>query len=257
LKDGHVFDQRDGAAREVMISANLAQQLWPHQRAVGRPIKRYGDDKPFRVSGVVGAVYAASLTQAPTMMIYFPDWQRTQTEMSLLVRTANDPENLTSSIRRAILQLEPQTAIPAMQTMREIVADSLASKRFQLVLLIGFAAAALLLASLGIYGVLAFAVGRRTSEIGIRMAMGARPTQILNMSLRNGMGPVLAGILGGAAIAAACARVIQNLLFQVHALDPCVYVVACSVLLGVATLACYLPARRASRLNPVEALRHE
>ena len=257
LNDGHVFERRGEAAREVMISANLAQQLWPHQSAVGRPIKRYGDDKPFRVSGVVGAVHAASLTQAPTMMIYFPDWQRTQTEMSLLIRTGNDPENLTSAIRRAILQLEPQTAIPAMQTMREIVADSLAPKRFQLVLLIGFAAAALLLASLGIYGVLAFAVGRRTSEIGIRMAMGARPIQILIMSLRNGMGPVLVGIFVGAAVAAACAKIVQSLLFQVHALDPFVYIAACSMLLGVASLACYLPARRASRLNPVEALRHE
>jgi predicted permease len=256
VRDGRIFEERDGTAREVVISANLAEQLWPGQSAVGRPIKMYGGQVS-RVVGVVGAVHAASLTQAPTMMIYFPDWQRTQSAMSLLVRTRNEPEKLSVSIRRAILQLEPETAIPSIQTMREVIADSLAPKRFQLVLLIAFAAIALLLASLGIYGVLAFATSRRTSEIGVRMALGARPGQILNMSLRSGMAPVLAGIVMGLIAAAGSARVIQSLLFEVQALDPLVYLGACAVLMVAAALACFLPARRASRLNPVEALRHQ
>jgi putative ABC transport system permease protein len=202
-------------------------------------------------------VHAGALTQVATNMIYFPDWQQTQTEMSLFVRTAKEPENLSSAIRTAILHLEPDAAIPSIQTMRQLVSNSVSQKRFQVMLLISFATAALLLASLGIYAVLAFATGRRTSEIGIRMAMGARPMQILNMSLRSGMSPVVAGISVGALGALLSARLIQNLLFEVQALDPLVYSCTCLILLAVAALACFIPARRASRLNPVEALRHE
>ncbi|MBV8895964.1 MAG: ABC transporter permease [Acidobacteriaceae bacterium] len=257
LKDGRVFEQRDGKAREVLISANLAAHVWPHQSAVGRPIRIYGNKEPLQVVGVVGAVHAGPLTQAATNMIYFPDWQQTQTEMSLFVRTANEPENLSSAIRNAILHLEPDAAIPSIQTMRQLVSNSVSQKRFQVILLTSFAVAALLLASLGIYGVLAFATGRRTSEIGIRMAMGARPVQILNMSLRSGMGPVIAGVVVGVLTAAVSARLIQNLLFEVRALDPLVYSGTCVLLLAVAALACFIPARRASRLNPVEALRNE
>src|SRR5581483_6654630 len=130
-------------------------------------------------------------------------------------------------------------------------------RRFQLFLLSAFTAAAILLAALGIYGVLAFTTGRRTSEIGIRMAMGARPTQILSMSLRSGLSPVLIGIALGVLGAALSGRMIQNLLFEVRALDPIVYAGTCLLLFAIAAIACYLPARRASRLNPVEALRHE
>src|SRR5581483_2523273 len=230
LKDGKVFEQRDGPAREVVISDNLASQLWPHQSAVGRPLIVYGNKKPLTIVGVVGAVHAASLTQAPTMMVYYPDWQQTQSVMSLLVRTVNEPENLSAVIRRVVLQLEPETAIPSIQTMHEVVADSLAQRRFQLFLLSAFTAAAILLAALGIYGVLAFTTGRRTSEIGIRMAMGARPTQILSMSLRSGLSPVLIGIALGVLGAALSGRMIQNLLFEVRALDPIVYAGTCLLL---------------------------
>ncbi len=177
--------------------------------------------------------------------------------MSLIVRTANEPENLSAAIRRAIFGLEPEAAIPHIETMREVVGDSLSQKRFQLVLLIGFAAVALVLASLGIYGVLAFTTGRRTSEIGVRMALGAVPKQILTMSLRSGMTPVLAGMVLGLLAAAGSARIIQSLLFRVQALDPLVYTGTCAVLILAATLACFFPARRASRLNPIEALRHQ
>lgn len=257
LKDGRIFEERDGTTREAVISANLASQLWPGQSAVGRPLEIYGNRQLLRVVGVVGAVHAASLTQPPTMMVYFPDWQRTESAMSLIVRTANESENVSAAIRQAILRLDPEAAIPHIQSMREVVDDSLSQRRFQLGLLVSFAAVALVLASLGIYGVLAFSTGRRTSEIGVRMALGALPKQILTMSLRSGMTPVLAGIVLGLLAAAGSARVIQNLLFEVRALDPLVYIGTCAVLVAAAALACFFPARRASRLNPIEALRHQ
>jgi len=164
---------------------------------------------------------------------------------------------LSAVIRRTIQQLEPEAAIPSIHTMREIVADSLSQKRFQLLLLVSFAATALLLASLGIYGVLAFAMNRRTSEIGIRMALGARPKQILRMTLQSGMGPVLAGLAVGLVSALASARVMQNLLFGVGALDPAAYMGTCVVLIAVAAVAIFIPARRAARVDPMTALHYE
>jgi ABC-type antimicrobial peptide transport system permease subunit len=191
------------------------------------------------------------------MMIYFPEWRRTNADMSLVVRTVTDPESLSAAVRRGIFKLEPQAAIPSIQSMRQVVADSVSQKRFQLILLAGFALAALALACLGIYGVLAFATGRRTSEIGIRMALGARPGQILRAILRNGMVPVVVGIAAGLIASAALARAIESLLFQVRPRDPSMYAGTALVLLIVAAAACFLPARRAAALSPVDALRHE
>ncbi len=257
LEAGRAFEERDGNIPEVVISSNLAARLWPKQSALGRPLKIYGNGTLQKVVGVVGAVHAASLTQEPTMMIYFPDWRRADADMSLIVRTGTDPEALSATIRRIIIKLEPQAAIPSIQSMRQVVADSVSEKRFQLILLAGFALAALVLACLGIYGVLAFATSKRTSEIGIRMALGARPGQILQTIMRNGMAPVMVGIVIGLAASAGLARAIESLLFQVRARDPLMYAGTAFLLLIVAASACFLPARRAAALNPVEALRNE
>ncbi|MBV9499071.1 MAG: ABC transporter permease [Acidobacteriaceae bacterium] len=257
LEAGRVFEERDANIPEVVISSNLAARLWPNQNAVGRPLKIYGNGTLQKVIGVVGAVHAASLTQEPTMMIYFPHWRRADADMSLIVRSATDPEGLAAAVRRVIIKLEPQAAIPSIQSMRQVVADSVSEQRFQLILLAGFAVAALVLACLGIYGVLAFATSKRTSEIGIRMALGARPAQILHTIMRNGMAPVMVGIAIGLAASVGLARAIENLLFQVRATDPLMYAGTAFLLLIVAASACFLPARRAAALNPVEALRNE
>lgn len=257
LKEGRPFDERDGDTTEVMISRNLAEQLWPRQSAIGRPLRIYSYKRLMNVVGVVGATYAASLTQQPTMMIYFPDWRRQDLNMSLVVRTANKPESISGAVRRIVQDLEPQAAIPSIQTMREVVASSVSQQRFQVILLATFAAMALILACLGTYGVLAFTIGRRTSEIGVRMALGALPNKILRSTLGAGMVPVLVGIVAGLSISAALARVVANLLFGVPALDPRTYAATSLVLLTVAALACLIPARRAARLNPIEALRDE
>ena len=257
LKEGRPFDERDGDTTEVMISENLAERLWPGKHAVGRPLRIYSYKRLMNVVGVVGATYAASLTQQPTLMVYFPDWRRKDLNMSLVVRTAKKLESISGAVRRIVRDLEPQAAIPSIQTMREIVASSVSEQCFQVILLATFAAIAVVLACLGIYGVLAFTISRRTSEIGLRMALGARPDQILRSTLRAGMTPVLVGILIGLTISAALARVIANLLFGVPALDPWTYAGTLLVLLTIASLACLIPARRAARLNPIEALRNE
>ncbi len=257
VKEGSAFEQRDGANADVMISANLAATLWPKGSAVGRPLKIYGDNHVFKVAGVVGSVHAATLTQPPSLMVYYPAWTAANSEMTLVVRTQGEPQGLSSTVRRLVRRLEPEAAIPSVETMQEVVQGSLASRRFQLMLLAGFAGSALALACLGIYGVLAFATGRRTSEIGIRMALGARPKQIFTRTLQAGLAPVLAGILAGLALSAALAHILETLLFQVNALDPLMYALTALILLAVSSLACFVPARRASRLNPVEALRRQ
>ena len=177
--------------------------------------------------------------------------------MSLLIRTGNKPENISGAVRRIVQRLEPEAAIPSMETMRQVVASSVSEQRFQVILLVTFASMALILACLGIYGVLAFTISRRTSEIGVRMALGARPEQILKATLGSGIMPVLAGIMAGLGISASSARIMANLLFGVRPLDPWTYVGTSAVLVSVAVLACFIPARRAARLNPIEALRYE
>jgi len=257
LKAGKPFEERDGNQTEVMISDNLAARLWPGQNAAGRRLRIYGDKSLLKVVGVVGSVHAASLTQPPTVMVYFPDWRRNDLEMSLVVRTQGDPDRLAAAIPKTVFALEPEAAIPKIQTMHQVMAASFAQQRFQTILLALFALAALLLACLGIYGVLAFATARRTAEIGIRMALGARPSQILQAILQSGITPVVIGVVAGLFVSAGLARVMQDLLFQVRALDPLMYLGTAAVLLVVAALACFIPARRAARLNPVEALHHE
>ena len=257
FKAGRTFTERVGDTREVIISENLAQRLWPAQSAIGRPLKPFGNSRLQTVVGVVGAVHAGSLIQEPSTMVYFPNLNRFARDMLLVVRSESGPENLVSTIRHMINGLEPEAAIPSVHTMQEIVSRSLAPQRFELTLLASFTGAALLLATMGIYGVLAFATSRRTSEIGIRMALGAVPVQILQSTLLRGMMPVVIGISAGLCLSAAFGRIFQSLLFQVRALDPFIYVGTTFAILAVASLACLIPARRAADLNPVEALRHE
>jgi putative ABC transport system permease protein len=256
LKDGRSFEERVGDTREVIISNNLAERLWPGRSAIGRTLKVYGNSRLQTVVGVVGAVHSTSLTQNPAMMVYFPSWNRFARNMTLVVRTATgQPEQLAGAIRRIVSALDSQAAIPSVETMQQIVSASLAQKRFQVMLLGGFAAAALLLACLGIYGVLSFITSRRTSEIGIRMALGATPARVMQSTVWGGMLPVLVGIVIGLALSASFARVFQSLLFGVHALDPMIYAATGTFFIGIAVLACVVPARRAARVNPVDALR--
>lgn len=254
-RQGSIFSRRNGGAAGVIISDTLASRLWPGKSAVGRTLRFYSGAKA-TVTGVVGAVQASSLAEQPGVTVYIPVWIQSDADMSLVVRTATDA-NLAPVIRRAIRQIDPQAAVPTIQTMREIIQDSVAPERFQLYLLIAFAIAALVLASLGIYGVLSFATARRTTEIGVRMALGAQPMQVLTATLQSGLAPVLIGVIVGLGASVALSRILQSLLFDVKALDPLAYGVTALLLLIVAGFACAIPARRAAKLSPVEALRYE
>ena len=254
MKAGHPFEPRDGNLPEAVISEKLAARLWPGESAIGRPLKLYGQNKQYRVTGVVGEVQAGPLTSQSAMMVYFPEWQSANLNMTVLVRTLNRPEAIFAEIRRVVNHLEPEAAIPNTETMQDVHSASLAPQRFQMTLLAAFATAALLLACLGIYGVLSFSMLRRTPEIGIRMAMGARPSQILAETLRIGLGPVAMGIVAGLSMSAALARIMQSVLFEIRALDPAIYLFTALTLAVVALLACLIPARRAARLNPAEIL---
>jgi ABC-type antimicrobial peptide transport system permease subunit len=241
-----------------VISAMTAQRLWPGQNAVGkRLIQGGGQSGPIEVVGVVVDIRGASLTQAPSNTIYVPYWQDSNTFISLAVRTGLAPATVATAIRGALRQMDAELPLPAVRTMDERMAESVAPRRFQMTLVLLFAVAALLLASLGIYGVVSYSVGQRTGEMGIRMALGAQPGAISGMVLRQGMTPVAAGLVAGVAAALGLGRLLGSLLFGVKAADPATIAGVVALLAAVAALASWLPARRATRIDPAVALRGE
>ena len=168
-----------------------------------------------------------------------------------------DPRSIANALRAAVWEIDSEVTVPEVRTLEEVLSRSVAERRFQMLLVALFAAGALALAAFGTYGVLSYAVSRRTGEMGIRMALGAQRSDVLGMVLRQGMTPVLVGLAGGAASAVAIGRYLESLLFQVSPRDPLAFAVSGTVLLAVSVAACLIPARRATRVSPTEALRFE
>jgi putative ABC transport system permease protein len=215
------------------------------------------DKEPFaEVVGVV-ADTRTSMKGEPPLMVYMPYWKNPQSGGSLAVRTAQNPAAVASAVRNAIWSIDSGLPIPEMKTMRQILYESVSQRRFQTMLLAGFALGALLLAAVGIYGVISYSVNRRRNEIGIRMALGADAGDVRNMVLRQGMRPVAAGLVVGIACALALGRLLQALLFELHASNPIVLASVVIVLGAAAALACFAPARRATRVDPATALRYD
>ena len=222
---------------------------------MGRKLVDMG--KVHEVVGVVGDARSTSLDQNPVDMLYIPLWQRPQNSSSILVRTTMDPKSLAAVLRAAVWSADADVPVPEERTLEQILYESVARRRFQMRLVLLFAIASLALAAFGTYGVVSHTVARRRTEIGIRMALGARPGVVLRLVLRQGMMPVVAGLAGGALAALAIGTYVSSLLFQVSPHDPVAFGAAAGVLLAVSALACWIPARRAAGVHPLEAIRYE
>jgi len=209
------------------------------------------------VVGVVANARTITLAKPDPMLIYVPYWFRCDPTGQLVIRTRQDPATMAESIRKAIWSVDAGVPVPAMKTLGGVVADSVASRRFEMDLLLLFAASALLLAGLGVYGVVTYSVVQRQREIGLRIALGAQRANIYRLILQDGLLPVVAGAVAGIAVAFGCARLVAGLLFEVSPYDPGIVAGAVCVLLVVGTAACLLPARRAASVEPMEALRSE
>jgi predicted permease len=259
LRKGRIFQDSDGERKVAVVSAITAERLWPGQNPVGKRFKVGDPDGPFiEVTGMAGDVKSIGLDRAPSMTVYLPYWQRrTWSGPSLAVRTSLDAAAISSSIRGSIRHIDSELPVPPFQTMEQIVDESLAQRRFQMDLVLLFAVSALVLASLGIYGVISYSVTLRTNELGIRMALGARGTDIVSMILRQGMAPAALGLAGGLIASLAAGRVLSGLLFGVTPVDIVTIASVVATLAAVAALASLIPARRAMHVDPMTALRYE
>ncbi|HTS13934.1 MAG TPA: ABC transporter permease [Candidatus Limnocylindrales bacterium] len=264
LLRGRVFAEQDTATSEpvAIVSAETAERFWPHQDALGKQIRFARPNNPWMtVVGIVGNVRDAGDPGSPTETWYLPYDQHAETgaaeSVYLMVRTRGEPSALAPEVESAIWRVSKSLAAYDVSAMDHYYSESLQRERLGAKLMIAFGIFGLLLAALGVYGVMAFAVVRRTREFGVRMAMGADRDAILRLVLRRGLRLAVAGLVIGAAIAAALNRVLASLLAEVHSIEPATVAIAGGVLLVVALAACYAPARRASRMDPLEALRYE
>jgi predicted permease len=262
LRRGRLFNEEDTPAtpRIVLVDERMAQQLWPDGDAIGKRIRNGGidarDNAPWiTVVGIVGNVKQDALDADSRMAMYFPQTQLTPRAINVVVRSAGDPAALTTAVRREIRDFDPDLPVYDVRTMEERVNESLARRKFSMLLLSIFAVLASGLAALGIYGVVAFLVAQGTKEMGIRMALGATPRGIGLLVVRHGLVIAAVGIALGLAGAFALTRLMQSLLFGVAPTDTVTYLVVSGLVVITALAACYLPARRAARLDPMRSLR--
>ncbi|HXV87070.1 MAG TPA: ABC transporter permease [Gemmatimonadales bacterium] len=257
LVSGRVFDQRDrvGGAPVAAINQALADRYFPGRSPLGERIVLAGDSVAREVVGVVGNVADWRQSDRVGALLYLPFQQRRSARMGFLVRTAVAPAGLADAARRAVAELDPDQPIYDVQPLRELVNFSLFTQRLSAGMLGVLALVAVALAAVGVYGVMAYNVGQRTREIGLRMALGARAAEVLGLMLRHGMTPVLAGLLAGAAGALVLTRVLRRMLFEVSPTDPVTFGLTGGLLALVAAAAIYLPSRRAARVDPAEVLR--
>jgi predicted permease len=258
--------ETDGGAAGAVVSGAFANRFWPNENAIGRGVRCCNNTPPFYpIVGVTGAVRTHGLDRSPGQVVYFPavpfagknpgiQWRLTYARM--VVRTTGGrTEALLPAIRRVVNEIDPQVPVTDVAPMEELLAKSLSRRAFTMMLLATAAALALVLSAVGIYGVISYVVAQRRSEIGIRMALGASTTGVRAMVVRQSLMLAGIGVVVGVGAALVTTRVLASLLFGVSPTDPMVLAGAAAVLVVIATVASYAPARRASRVDPVEALR--
>ena len=257
LLRGRTFgsDQRLDAAHEVIISSELARQHFPNEDPIGKHLITDGH-RSYEIVGIVGNTrYQLEESFEPTM--YLPIDNGMNGDAALVIRAARDPESFALPIQKMIQQMDRQLAVADVLTMNQIINKSSIDANFEATLLASFAGISLLLAAVGLFGVLAYLVAQRRSEIGIRLALGAQREHVLRLMLLDGLGPAFGGVAAGSLIAMGAVQWIRSSLYATRPLDPVVFAAVIGLLLGVATAACLLPAWRASRVEPSAALRNE
>jgi predicted permease len=270
LKGGRDFSSADGPDTEgvAIVNESLARQYWPQQDPIGQEIRVHmapsgAPWKPqprntwLRVVGVVGDIRDWSWNQQLPDEMYLPYTQNPSRLMRLVVRTNADPGDMTSAVRHTLVDLDPNQPVTEVKTMDQLVDSALARRRLSMILLAIFAGFATLLAGIGIYGVMSFAVSQRTHEIGIRLALGAQPHNVVNMIVGEGMLLSMVGVLLGFIASVLSMRTIRSLLYGISALDPVTFFGVAAFLAVVAFASCYFPARRATKVDPIQAMRSE
>ena len=258
LRRGRFFSDTDkqGSPPVMIIDETLAAKYWPRKDPIGRRISVMGD-KPLEVVGVVGHVKHYGLDQKARVETYYPFRQAPMHDMYLVLRTASDPAGMTAAVSNEVHAMDKDLAVDKVRTMRNVVAASMATRRFSMVLLGVFAGLALALAAIGIYGVMAYSVAQRSHEIGIRMALGAQREDVMKLVVSDSLLLCLTALLVGIPSALAATHLLSSLLYDTKTNDPVAFAAVSLLLTGVALAATYFPARRAMKVDPMVALRYE
>ena len=262
LLKGRFFSERDGpnSLPVAIVNQRLARRFWPNEDPIGKRF-RFGFQKPtdpwISVGGLVADMRRDGLTKNPVSQAFLPLTQDPARGMDLVVRAASDPVKLAAALRSAVGSVDRTAPVFNVSTLDEQLHEQTAPMRFETTLLGAFAALSSLLAAIGIYGILHYSVAQRTHEIGVRMALGAKRTDVLKLIIGQGFRLTLSGVGIGLVGALALTRFLSSLLYGVQSTDPMTYVIVSLTLAAVALPACYIPARRATKVDPMVALRYE
>ncbi len=261
LLKGKAFSEQDkfGRPGRVVINQRLAEMLWPRQNPVGRQavLWKGQSNHVAEVIGVVADMRERGLDSNPIPIVYIPGNGSGYSPVEFVVHTRVDPLSIVPLLRKRLSEIDPGLPISNVKTFDEVISDSLGPKRLNMAALAVFAATALLLAMAGIYGVLAYSVARRIPEIGLRVVLGATRRSIVGLIVKQGMRPILLGIVIGLGAALALSRFTETLLFGITPADPITYIAAALLVAGTAMVSCCVPAIRAARTDPASALRQE